>query len=89
MKCYMGCNVYFEHRGRGRRGSWVIRDGAWDNRLVRDLGPNFIHSDIDEDAIIRAWCEAKKTNPEWLEYCRKIEIKRHNKEIEKTLEVLN
>lgn len=70
MMSYMSCDVYLEHRGRGHRKSWVIRDSAWGNKLVRDLGPT-LDSAVDTFEIIRKWNEDKKTNPEWIEFKNK------------------
>lgn len=84
MKCYMDCVVYLEITGRGRSSKkrWVIRDSAWDNKLVASFTEvEFFAKDIrgnnkvDEDQIIRDWCARKKTDPAWLAFV-------HNKEIE-------
>lgn len=90
MKCYMDCVVYLEATGRGwhYKKRWVIRDSAWDNKLVASFTEaEFFAKDIrgnnkvDEDQIIRDWCARKKTDPAWLAFI-------HNKEVKDALKKL-
>ena len=90
MKCYMGCEVYLEYTGRGSnyKKRWVIRDSEWGNKLVASFTEaQFFGKDargnnlVDEDQIIRDWCDKKKTDPAWLAY-------KHNKEVEAALKNL-
>lgn len=90
MKCYMDCDVYLETTGRGwhYKKRWVIRDRTWGNKLVASFTEmEFFGKDrygnnlVNDDQIIRDWCNKKKNDPAWLAY-------KHNKEIESALKKL-
>lgn len=61
MKLYMDCAVTIENY------KYVIRDQAWNNKVVRVLTEQEYEQESDFQ-IIREWCKAKENNLEWLAY---------------------
>lgn len=61
MKLYMDCTVTIKNH------KYVIRDQAWNNKIVRVLTEQE-YEQVSDFQIIREWCKAKENNPEWLAY---------------------
>lgn len=80
--CYMGCQVTKEFIGSGRTGTWywIIRDMAWGGKIVAKFTEReFFASDrgvytVNENEIIRDWCQKKQNDPAWEAYARTREI---------------